>query len=793
VSTLGAAERARPNCIGRYSLLAAGIVASVSVCLVAALPALGQAAGCSNANVRQGASVDLPTCRAYEQVSPVDKNGADITFGTPLTTYGPLPVQGSGDAVVFRSNGAFAGTPWGGGQSPVPYFARRGADGWQTVALVGRPQNNPAQITAYAAVRPNFTSVLLNAADALRPGDPPGGLYDRNTVTGVLTQLVAASESRLPLVWSQDSQHLTFSSVELLGTGSGPASGRKAYEMVGDTVRQVSRLPDETAVIGQVGSYGTIPDNRSLSNAVSDDGEHIFFTNPIGNTLGTSVSTRQSIYRRTAGANSDLATPSKRTDCAGDPTCGGDGVPTPAPDPLPGGKRYETATPDGNRVFFTSPELLTDDANTGTSRNNTAPRDLYRYDFDADELIDISAETNDADGAQVQGVVEASDDGDWVYYVALGQVVAGQGTLGQPNLYLWHDDGTVDGETRFIATLVPAAGDLRDSATWTWSDRKTARVTPDGRRLLFQSVAAIPGHDAGGVGQIYMYDALANAGAGALDCLSCNPLGEPPLGPSDFGQIVGTGVEDPTDYPRYLSDDGERAFFTSADRLVARDQNGKLDAYMWEGGDLYLLSTGRSTDDSIFYSASSNGDEAFILTREQLVGWDGDSAVDLYVAKVGGGLPEPVSPHNDDCVTLADGCQGGGAGVPLPAQRDTDRPRAGNPPATARVRVRVARVSAKARRRAAKRGVLTVRVRTSGAGVVKAAARARVKGKRRRVGAARKRVAAARSVTLRLRLSRAARRHLKAGKALKVTLRVTQPEAHARSRSVTLKNRKAGR
>jgi hypothetical protein len=76
---------------------------------------------------------------------------------------------------------------------------------------------------------------------------------------------------------------------------------------------------------------------------------------------------------------------------------------------------------------------------------------------------------------------------------------------------------------------------------------------------------------------------------------------------------------------------------------------------MWrDDGRLKLISTGTSPQNSQFVDASLDGSDVFILTRERLVGVDRDGDLDLYDARVNGGLAdqnpnEPVPCQGDDC------------------------------------------------------------------------------------------------------------------------------------------------
>ena len=113
------------------------------------------------------------------------------------------------------------------------------------------------------------------------------------------------------------------------------------------------------------------------------------------------------------------------------------------------------------------------------------------------------------------------------------------------------------------------------------------------------------------------------------------------------GFRLGTGVAATTrSGSRFFSVDGRRIFFTSAISLVPEDTNGALDAYEYDVAteSVHLLSTGTSSSDSYFVNASANGDDAFIITRQRLNGWDTDDANDVYDVRVDGSIPEPPPP-----------------------------------------------------------------------------------------------------------------------------------------------------
>ena len=334
--------------------------------------------------------------------------------------------------------------------------------------------------------------------------------------------------------------------------------------------------------------------------------------------------------------------------------------------------------------------------------------DLYLYRAADESLRDLTPDTIDANGAEVKGVLGASEDGKRVYFAANGDLDgAGEAEVGdcrgeldnaifnfsgQCPLYLAEEGAPGSWSTAFIARL-DASGTIGSSDARDWLGRsdgafhlqRTALVSADGGVLLFRSQEQLSAYDNEGQPELYRYE----AGSGQLSCVSCNPTGEAPLGSAKLSSI-GVSATEPQKNPalalsRNLSADGKRAFFETTDPLVVNDTNGRggcelegppegrtpscLDVYEWEaqgtgscsedvqgGGCLYLLSTGQSPNASYFADASLNGDDAFLITRSAgLVGQDQDQLQDVYDARVGGGLASQNPPRAPACESL-DAC-----------------------------------------------------------------------------------------------------------------------------------------
>ncbi len=115
-----------------------------------------------------------------------------------------------------------------------------------------------------------------------------------------------------------------------------------------------------------------------------------------------------------------------------------------------------------------------------------------------------------------------------------------------------------------------------------------------------------------------------------------------------------------------------RLFFESQDVLSPHDTNGRLqDIYEWSptgvggcarpAGCLALVSSGHAATDSYFLDATPSGDDAYFISRAQLVPADRDGLLDVYDARVGGGIAEASAAS-----CAGEACKG--AIAPTPAQ-----------------------------------------------------------------------------------------------------------------------------
>ena len=98
----------------------------------------GGGGGCPNEALRTGLSAQLPDCRAYEQLTPVDKEGSQEIFNYGGGYTQEAAIAEDGDQVMYNSIVVKYGAGPGAGQSP--YVFARGAAGWGLTAVTAQPE-----------------------------------------------------------------------------------------------------------------------------------------------------------------------------------------------------------------------------------------------------------------------------------------------------------------------------------------------------------------------------------------------------------------------------------------------------------------------------------------------------------------------------------------------------------------------------------------------------------------------------------------------------------------------------
>ena len=627
-----------------------------------------------------------PTTRAYELVSPPDKNGGGALSGA--SAYG-FPA-GSGEAFQFNTASLF-GDPSGVQFAfTAPYVSRRSPVGWVTKAATPPICRVDLDDTYGVPVVPDnllfspdlgrlvFTHPESQSC-AIPPLDPVAPLPQANLY---LTELDAearrytliapapapiyktfAMPSGIPSGFSADLQHVVYSSsgqqtpdapVKVEGAGMAVFSVFE-WDDRAKEVRLVSKDEDDDPIKLGASTPGA---GSAAQNPVSADGSRIFFESLGG------------VWMREHALSSHLVSAAECTsECA------------PA-----GPSIFQGASPNGQAALIIGAAKLTDDDRAGS--------DLFLYRHSAEPPVDsnlrrISTDGEPSDGVSsgYQGTVAMSEDLGVVYFVASSQLVAGESTVGGPKLYRWRSDG----EIRYLATL-----DTGDEAVWTsgagdpYKLSRQSHSTPDGQYLVLRVLTRLdPAADQDSTADFYRWDQVAG-----WTCVSCQGLGVASSGSADGA------LSNPSEN-RQITDDGGRVFFTTPESLVAADVNAPTrDLYEWHNGATSLISTGTGSSDIRLLGFSRSGDDVFFYTEQRLVGWDGDSAGDIYDARIGGGFPEPLPPP-EPCEAGA--CREGIPMTPTFAKAATEDPgRPGNV-RSRRCRKKSKKPTAKSRKICAKR------------------------------------------------------------------------------------------
>jgi hypothetical protein len=616
------------------------LVSMTAMGVFSAAPAMASA-GCPNEQIRRESSTDpatgeaysagLPDCRAYEMVSPPEKNNGGIYSGNA-----GFPVAVDGDAVGFFSQNAF-----GGAENVLQpgavnsYIARRTASGWTTSSaipsrgMLAHPDTanpldgSPSALSSLATCGLNVVDNYTNGTDAICALRQADGAWlptpDYPMITGAmyggsdgltpvylggasnLSDVLFQSEDEDPFLPTDTSTRFGDGLYEVVGLGgSSPElrlvnvddSGHEIGSNEGTHLGGISEDNGEAHACRYLGSE----ESGGSYQAISDDGATIFFTACPSNTEGGV----NEIYARvdatsTVPSTVDISDPAEEgvSECSRCVT-----TPTSAV--------YQGASADGSKVFFTTSQQLLD-GDTDTTN------DLYEYDFDnppGQKLIQVSAggagDLTPGVGAQVQGgVVSMSTDGSHVYFVAHGvltTVPSSEGQVAQAdaeNLYSWERDAAYpQGYTRFVGLLCsgsgksgavtagscPVASTASDSALWE-AEPHLVQTTPDGRYLVFTTYAQLinagPETDSDEAQDVYRYDSQT----GQLRRVS---IAEPSFPASENGNTPGmnaavepmiyfyshsAALADINDFNRAISENGEYIVFHTPEQLQADDTN----------------------------------------------------------------------------------------------------------------------------------------------------------------------------------------------------------------------------
>lgn len=594
-------------------------------------------ASCPNERLRTGPSGRLPDCRAYELVTPANKEGSMDTFTYDPNLRAGALVGEDGEHVLVTPQGA----KWGASVDPTNtsyFFSREAGVGWQMTSatpqpLAGansyRPELFNADLTQ-TALNVGFTTGTLNASKDLEfETGASGGPY--TTVASISRKQagswVAASADFSKLILQTEDRTL------IPGHTSKTTSGKDLYEYSAGQLRQVNVGPGGVPI----STCGATID-KGDPHAVSADGSRVLFTDNCTHHLYMRINGAETLdigeYQLLAADASDSRLLLTRGSGSSEEVFLYETEAQTAK--LLPGARAGGVSEDLSTIYFGSGGGLTPEASAPSSESEDTgggPANIYRYDVSTESLYFTGIQSG---GGGNYGPDYISPEGRYLYFFSSG--VSG---LFREREHVLHER----------VGLPPALAYSED-------------------------------------GQLYRYDSTEDV----VECISCaSPFAPRPasLAFADLSGLNGLGESIPRQ--AYASADGNYAFFQTAAALVPSDADGEVpvgnlgeyngegdgpanhdpetsistDVYEWRKqgiggcaavqGCLALISSGTGGLRNTLVGIADEGRDVFFATHSQLVPQDADGQGDIYDARIDGGFqpspPRPVECEGDSCST----------------------------------------------------------------------------------------------------------------------------------------------
>ncbi len=590
------------------------------VCAVGSRGAAEAVAACPNEALRAEArSTQLPECRAYELVSPVDTADSGVLYFD-----GVAP---DGEAAEFISAGGFAGI--GSEYAFNHYIARWSSQGWVT-SWVGVPAALRGLVSGMTSsfdltkqvVRVQFLAGAQAGTTGLffskNLAEAPAFSFEELSEYGNIPHPKRVADGiNQPTDESPDFSHIIIPDTEVI-------SGNQLYELAGvggsaPVVRTVSIEPPPNEGLMDAGLGNGEGRLDSVFHAISNDGEEIFFTSGMS-------------YVRVNGTET-----------------------------LALGGLFEGASGSGAKVFLESAggELFMDVIDSESGQKAVTERVAIAPAGDSNTYL------------------RSSDDGSHLYFLSTGVLAANENENGEKaeggeeNLYVYD---TVTEKAAFIARAVPGGNSGEIEAQCSGCPSRELGETEEsgcegGRFFVFATTAHITPGDAAKSAQVFEYD----ASSGKLVRVS---TGEEGYVENGNGNVRGASIAVP-EYgatgnvaqaglfemnTRAVSDDGSTVVFSTSGALSPRAVNDlqsqsspPVDVYEWHEGTVSLISTGHSLTSDEQATVTPSGRDIFFVSTEGILPQDSDGLASLYDARIGGGFLAPSIPAGG---CKGDSCQG---------------------------------------------------------------------------------------------------------------------------------------
>jgi hypothetical protein len=497
-------------------------------------PATPSSGACPNQALRTGPSALLPDCRAYELVTPANTNGLSPYASGSHAHFPTRTVSLLGDSLFFRiPGGILPGTEGTGSLAGDPYLSTRGPGGWRTIGTGGRGSE-------FQEVEPDGRSPDLgysawrgivngSGTSYVRYPDGHSELLARGTL--------GSDPAAVPLLITEGGSHMVFRSTVRLEEQA-PKAGRDAiYDRTRDGVTHVvSLLPgDEHPSEGGYEYEGASADGRGIAFQVfgSSIGETLYLRYDNQKTYvidGTHPSGQGVTFEGVAEGGKRIFYLKEGKLYAFDVEAGT------IPFTSAGVATVVNVAPDGSTVYFVSTSKLTTAANPLGDKAKIGDQNLY---LSREGQIEFVARVTKRDvdgegtglrrdglggwsgqirilGALPQNSSRISPDGSILVFESRANLT-GYDSAGHAEIYRF------DSRAKALACIscspseIPASDDSilqtfgEESAETptpepTWMEDQIANLTPDGRRVFFETTEPLAAADIDGLNDVYEWE-----------------------------------------------------------------------------------------------------------------------------------------------------------------------------------------------------------------------------------------------------------------------------------------------
>ena len=479
-----------------------------------------QPSPCPNEVDRYGASARLPDCRAYEQITPVDKEGTQDNWIYGATQTITTPGL-DGEHVAISTLSRFGKNDNPG--ADTTYLFSRAQSGWQMTSTAPQPESGGDRIAPAEFFTPGLSNFLVSrewqtTAISTSPEvelltGPAGGPY-------TLAASAPRSDETAWMAQSRDASTAVLESEdhELTGVSTGTTQGSDLYEWKAGQLRQLN-VQTNGSPIGTCGAHivhgwegegqgselGQTFVSTASINSISPDGSRIFFEAVPGSNCGEP----SHLYMRQNGDETlDI-----------------------------GAYNFHGATPEGTRLFLSKggdcPAVATQGCEGAEFFSYDTETEVAKHLFDEPGQIPFFAHV-------------VSEDGNVFYFNKIQRYDIATETMTFVAFAAYNSGGGYGGYY----------------------------TSPNGNNLYFTSLG-VAGVPAGPSIQSYRYDAAENL----VQCMSCASLFNPE--PNRHSQIMESRRGQPRAGPARSaltgSANGNFAFFSSESELVPRDINGEIE------------------------------------------------------------------------------------------------------------------------------------------------------------------------------------------------------------------------